>query len=93
MNKRIQKLFPKEFYAKDDLKLYAEISLRNLNIIADYIKKLENYGEAVGERRNQLYDKIDKAKEYIKDNFTNDDGTIWHEEMKIIYEILGGTNE
>ena len=71
MNKRIQKLFPKEFYAKDDSKLYAEISLRDLNIITDYIEKLEKYGEAVGERRNELYDIIDNAKQYIKNNIDN----------------------
>lgn len=34
--------------------------------LKDKIKKLKDYGEAVGERRNQLYDKIDKAIEHIK---------------------------
>ena len=90
MNKRIQKLFPKEFYAKDDLNLYAEISLKDLNIITDYIEKLEKYGEAVGERRNQLYDKIEKSIEYIKNNIDN---TGWLEigssNVKELLAILG----
>lgn len=33
--------------------------------LKDKIEKLKDYGEAVGERRNELYDKIDKAIEYI----------------------------
>ena len=87
MNKRIQKLLPKEFYAKDDLNLYTEISLKDLNIIIDYIEKLENYGEAVGERRNQLYDKIDKAIEYIENYLPNYDFD--HSNLEKLLEILG----
>lgn len=30
------------------------------------------------------------AIEYIKNNFTNDDGLIWHEDFKKIYDILRG---
>lgn len=86
MNKRIQKLFPKEFYTKDDSKLYAEISLRDLNTIIDYIDKLENYGESVGERRNQLYDKIEKAIEFIN----SFDYYIPEDNKPELLDILGG---
>ena len=40
-----------------------------------------------------LYKKIDEAMEYIEDNFTNEDGTIWHEEIKKIYNILKGVDK
>ena len=29
-----------------------------------------------------------KVIQFIKDNFTNEDGTIWHSDMQIIYNIL-----
>ena len=48
------------------------------------------------ETQQALYEalnRIDKAIEYIKENFTNADGTIWHEDIKVIYEKLGGKNE
>ena len=35
--------------------------------LKDKIEKLKDYGEKVGERRNELYDKIDKAIEYIEE--------------------------
>jgi hypothetical protein len=34
------------------------------------------------------YDVINKVKKYIEENFTNQDGTIWHNEMQDIYNIL-----
>ena len=36
-----------------------------------------------------LEDKIDKVIEYIKENYTNGDGTCWHEGFKPILSILG----
>lgn len=97
MNKRIQKLFPKEFYAKDDLNLYAEISLKDLNTIINYIEKLENYGEAVGERRNQLYDRIEKAIDYINELTELSDGIYTNYcdalSREKLLKILGEKNE
>ena len=37
-----------------------------------------------------LQQRIDKAIAYIKKEFTNEDGTCWHEEMKYILDILRG---
>ena len=36
----------------------------------------------------EQYNKIEEVKEYIIKNFTNQDGTIWHEDMRDIYNIL-----
>jgi hypothetical protein len=35
-----------------------------------------------------LNNKIEEAKKYILENFANQDGTIWHGDMKDIYNIL-----
>lgn len=55
------------------------------------IKLLEDYGEAVGEVRNKLYDKINKAIEYIKDRFDGEVFTHTFDKcnMKELLEILG----
>ena len=65
----IRKLLPMEFYAKEDMEIYTEISLVTLNEIMKYISNKEQI--------------IDKAIEFIKENFTNED-------MRTIYKILGG---
>ena len=41
----------------------------------------------------ELKEKIFNVIDYIKENFSNEDGTIWHEDMKVIYKILGVKNE
>lgn len=53
----------------------------------DIIIKVENI-EEVKNKIEKLNDIIEKAKEYITKNFTNQDGTIWHSEMQDIYNIL-----
>lgn len=43
------------------------------------------------ELKNLLYKenkKLKKIKKYIKENFTNKDGTIWNSDIKKIYEII-----
>lgn len=74
--------------------------VKSLDIVNDYIEKLEQENKHLNLQLDQalkdyeeLLVKIDKAKEYIKDNFTNLDGNIWHEDMKIIYNILGGDSD
>lgn len=44
----------------------------------------------VQDQNRELEIRIDKAIEYIEKNFTNKDGTIWHEEIREIYNILKG---
>lgn len=53
--------------------------------LKDKIEKLKDYGEAVGERRNQLYDKIDKAIDWCNEiirTFCEDD-----KQVVVAYEI------
>ena len=79
----LRKLLPMEFYAKDDLKLYAEISLETLNKIMDYITDKEQ--------------RIDKAIKYIKSYCAEPDGSIvtYGDDLCPIelLEILEGINE
>ena len=67
--------------------------------VINYIKKLEkenkmlrDYGEKVGEIRNQLYDKIDKALEYIEEVFDGEVFTHTFDKcnMRELFEILRG---
>lgn len=75
---------------KFDYKSYSnhlESENERLNVIIDEIEKI-NEDQLTEIFMLQL--KIKKAIEYIKENFTNNDGSIWHEDMKDIYKILGG---
>jgi hypothetical protein len=60
-------------------------------------RTLEEYKEDVFEKLDEktklewLYtmsEKLCNIEEYIENNFSNEDGTIWHSDMKIIYDIL-----
>lgn len=66
------------------------------NILTENVKKAiheMNYNVRTLSREVDIFEeKIDKVLEFIKENFTNLDGSIWHEDMKIIYKILGGDN-
>lgn len=71
-----------------------EIVNKSLN---EYIEKLKDYGEKVAEKRNQLYDKIDKAIECINEYFEITEYGEYYfthkfdeSDMKKLYEILGG---
>ncbi|MBQ1496500.1 MAG: hypothetical protein IIZ40_04070 [Bacilli bacterium] len=59
--------------------------------LKEKIEKLKDYGEKVGERRNELYDKIDKAIEYIKWQYENPTyDNVWRKyEVEKLLEILG----
>ena len=58
--------------------------------LKDKIEKLKDYGEKVGERRNQLYDKIDKAIEYIRETgLYCDYGDLCNQSATELLEILG----
>ena len=35
-----------------------------------------------------MSEQLCKIEEFIKENYTNEDGSIWHGEMKEIYEII-----
>lgn len=85
----------KEIYEKHKLKMQNDEEYKNKRkqMYRNWYEKYKNKNKHLEQDLYIALNKIDKAKEYIKDNFTNDDGTIWHEEMKIIYEILGGNNE
>lgn len=59
----------------------------------EFYTKLNNDLFTENERLNAIIDdleeKIDKVIEYIKENYTNEDGTCWHEGFKPILLILG----
>ena len=64
-------------------------------------KAIKDFNEKMKERnmilvpRNYYYNllekekRIDKAIDYIKENYTNEDGTLWHEGFRPILSILG----
>lgn len=57
-----------------------EIEEFNENLLKGYAKiSSENY---------YLQKEKDKVIQFIKNNFTNEDGEIWHSDMQIIYNIL-----
>ena len=63
--------------------------------LKDKIEKLKDYGEKVGNRRNELYDKIDKAIEYIKskqEDINNGGNDMSYRQLNVLLEILGGNN-
>jgi len=60
-------------------------------------RTLEEYKEEVFDKLNEetklewLYimsGQLCEIEEYIKENFTNKDGTIWHDDMKKIYNMI-----
>ena len=64
MNKEIE-LLHKKIEAQDKIINNQALEIARLN---KQVQMLKDYGEKVGERRNELYDKIDKATEYIKEH-------------------------
>lgn len=69
-------------------KPYLDLQQENKQL-KDKIEKLKDYGEAVGERRNQLYDKIDKAIEILKDTSVDMPSTLLIETIDYARHILG----
>ena len=69
------------------------VNEHNRKIIKNIFSKLDDEEKyVILVLNNQLQDKInkiDKAIEYIKENYTNEDGTCWHEGFKPILSILG----
>lgn len=61
----------------DDGKL--ELGVNNCKLLLDYI--------------NDLKQRKDTALNYIYLNFSNEDGSIWHQDFKIIKDILRGDNK
>jgi hypothetical protein len=58
------------------------------------IQQLKYKNEMLLEELGSLYeDKIDKIYQYIKENYCNADGSIWHEAMQDIYNILEGEED
>jgi DNA repair exonuclease SbcCD ATPase subunit len=74
--------------AVESLKYYEEKHF--IKPVVDNMKLTTELYNAYSKEINDLQQRIDKAVEYIQDNFTNDDGSIWHEDFKKIYNILRG---
>lgn len=59
--------------------------------LKDKLEKYKKYGEAVGEKRNELYERIDKAIEYFE--LEEKEGTLWSvNSTDKLLEILKGDN-
>lgn len=69
---------------------YIEQLKYNLKIYIEKCTMYENSNRDFIEDIKELKERISKAIEYIEDNFTNEDRTIWHEEIREIYNILKG---
>ena len=64
----------------------SELSYEETHLLLDYITNLQE--------ENEMYKKeLEKAIEYITDNFTNIDGEIWHSDIQKIYDLLNGVDE
>ena len=57
--------------------------------IDSYHKIIETYDKEV----NRQYKVIKRVSKYIKDNFSNPDGTIWHDHMEKIMRMLEDKND
>lgn len=62
MNNKINELY-KTIEAKDKIIDSQALEIARLN---KQVEMLKDYGEKCGERRNELYDKIDKAIEVVR---------------------------
>lgn len=51
----------------------------------DFINDIRDEKDKEIERLNNI---IKEVREYIKDNFSNEDTSIWHEDMRKILELL-----
>lgn len=77
---------------KKDLEL--KILLRESHIQQLNLKVEELEQELLNERENAktYINNINIVRKYILNNYTNSDGSIWHESMKDIYSMLEGEN-
>ena len=53
-------------------------------------QRLKTYIEIYKTDLDKLQSKIDKALEYIQENYSNEDGEIWHKDIEKILNILKG---
>lgn len=78
---------------KKDLEL--KLLLRESHIQQLSLKVEELEQELLNERENAktYINNINIVRKYILDNYTNSDGSIWHEAMQNIYKILEGDDK
>lgn len=77
------------FKFKHKKPLWEEL-LENKDKEIERLKESEEY-HRVGYA--ELYKRIDEVMDYIKENYTNKDGSIWHEAMQDIYKIIEGVDK
>lgn len=67
-------------------KIEVSMSVYDIPIVIEELEKAED-------EIKKLNNNIKKVNKYIIKKFTNQDGTIWHEDMRDIYNILNNKGE